>query len=127
MPSLPRIPLDLDIANSDYSSILAAIMAFLGMEDKESVAPPLYLLPSHRHQTALVLSWLQARAGTATPLPLYSLPTLLFHLARVGSEVGTEVPTEILAEVQLDRDVFLYTAGMACRSLGQPSLGGSLG
>jgi len=111
-----RIPLDLDIANGEYSSILADIRAFLGMEEQESRPPPLYLLPAHRHQTAMVLAWLHARAGAATsPFLLYSLATLLFHLARVGREVGTEVPTEILAEVQLDRDVFLYTAGMACR------------
>ena len=126
---LPRIPLDLDIANGEYSSILADIRAFLGMEEQvggvgcrdgaqESRPPPLYLLPAHRHQTAMVLAWLHARAGAATsPFLLYSLATLLFHLARVGREVGTEVPTEILAEVQLDRDVFLYTAGMACRSV----------
>ena len=37
-------------------------------------------------------------------------------MARVGKEIPgcVYVPTENLAEVQLDRDVFLYTVGMAC-------------
>jgi hypothetical protein len=78
--------------------------------------PPFYTLPRARRQTGLVLAWLQERAVPSPALRLYSLPCLLFQLARVGGEVtgGTQVPAVSLAEVQLDWDWFLYTPGMAC-------------
>jgi hypothetical protein len=76
----------------------------------------LYTLPRARWQTGLVLAWQQERAGPSPALRLYSLPCLLFQLARVGGEVtgGTQVPAVSLAEVQLNWDWFLYTPGMAC-------------
>merc|ERR1712112_7613 len=82
--------------------------------------PPVYILPKFRLQTQKVLNWLQGKAekdsNTLNINNLFSLPCLLFHVARVGKEIPgcVYVPTENLAEVQLDRDVFLYTVGMAC-------------
>jgi hypothetical protein len=100
-----------ECANSDHRGLLARLADLLG-----AGLPPLYTLPRARRQAGLVLAWLQERAGPGPALRLYSLPCLLFQLARVGGEVtgGTQVPTVSLAEVQLDRDWFLYTPGMAC-------------
>ena len=110
-----KIPLDLEGADADYPGILERIALFLGSKMK---SPPLYLLPKAKHQTRLVLDWLQEKSasGQVARLQLYSLPCLLFHLVRVGREVqgGLQVPTINIAEVQLDRDVFLYTPGVAC-------------
>ena len=81
-------------------------------------APPVYILPKFRLQTQRVIRWLQEKAGNTsnTSINISSLPCLLFHLARVGKDIPgcVYVPSENLAEVQLDRDVFLYTVGMAC-------------
>ena len=81
-------------------------------------APPVYILPKFRLQTQRVIRWLQEKAGKTsnTSINISSLPCLLFHLARVGKDIPgcVYVPSENLAEVQLDRDVFLYTVGMAC-------------
>jgi len=114
-----KIPLDLAGANQNYSSILAGITSFVGTS-ASGEAPLVYVLPKFRLQTQRVVNWLQEKAGQVSNnnlvFNLFSLPCLLFHLARVGKELPgcVYVPTENLAEVQLDRDVFLYTVGMAC-------------
>jgi len=112
-----KIPLDMAVANQNYSSILSGINSFLGTTLNVQ-APPVYILPKFLMQTQRVLTWLQEKANQVpkTLINLFSLPCLLFHLARVGKELPgcVYVPTENLAEVQLDRDVFLYTVGMAC-------------
>jgi len=112
-----KIPLDMAGANQDYSSILAGITSFIGRTPSGQV-PPVYILPKFRFQTQRVVNWLKEKANRVsdTLSNLFSLPCLLFHMARVGKEIPgcVYVPTEHLAEVQLDRDVFLYTVGMAC-------------
>jgi len=112
-----KIPLDMVEANQNYSSILAGITSFVGRTASGQV-PPVYILPKFRFQTQKVVTWLQEKANQVsnTLNNLFNLPCLLFHMARVGKEIPgcVYVPTENLAEVQLDRDVFLYTVGMAC-------------
>ena len=111
-----QIPLQLDLANSNYGEMVEGMVQFVGREG--SSLPGLYMLPRYQRQTRLVLDWLQDKVtpGVRSALQLSSLPCLLFHMVRVGRELpgGIQVPTESLAEVQLDRDVFLYGSGVAC-------------
>ena len=111
-----KIELDMATANKNYPAILERIVNCLSSGSSGKDLPPVYILPKYRLQTERVLKWLQERARDKTFINLYSLPCLFFHMARVGKEVPdcVHLPTESLAEVQLDRDVFLYTMSMAC-------------
>jgi len=111
-----KIELDMATANKNYPAILEGIVNCLRSGSSGKDLPPVYILPKYRLQTERVLKWLQERSRDKISINLYSLPCLLFHMARVGKEVPdcVHLPTESLAEVQLDRDVFLYTMSMAC-------------
>ena len=93
--------------------------------------PPLYCLSMYKKQNHLVLAWLlsmvQKDLVVEVRFKLYSLSVLLYKLAREETKststilsmssfsgCDTKVPTISIAEVQLDRDAFIYTTGLFC-------------
>ena len=119
-----KIPLDLALFNSNYQEILEDVLEFLlSLPDSEEL-PPLYCLPKYKRQNQMVLAWLLERAeedlAKEVDFKLYSLPVLLYELARdenkstntsfslswlSGCDTKTKVPTISIAEAQLDRDM----------------------
>ena len=88
--------------------------------------PPLYCLPKLKMQNKMMLFWLldrlQEDLAVEVKFKMYSLRVLLYELAREEKKFtnaslslsslyfcDTRVPTISIAEVQLDRDMFIYT------------------
>lgn len=112
-----QIPLDLVHLNQNYHHIMDNLLKFLGLTYKSQVMPPLYCHPKHSQTNSLCLHWLFKKIGFEDPIPfsLQQLPMLLYELVGVKkSQYDMVLPTINMAEVQLDRDVFLYTPGMGC-------------
>ena len=85
----------------------------------------------YKRQNQLVLDWLldkvQVDLAEEVKFKLYSLPVLLYELAREEnrsmdtslsmsslSGCDTTVPTISIAEAQLDRDMFIFIPGLSC-------------
>eukprot|EP00092_Neocalanus_flemingeri_P036322 GFUD01039544.1.p1 GENE.GFUD01039544.1~~GFUD01039544.1.p1 ORF type:complete len:425 (+),score=152.86 GFUD01039544.1:78-1352(+) len=129
--STHKIPLDLALFNGNYQQIVEEMLEFLLALPDSGELPPLYCLPKYKDQNQQVLAWLLDRVQTdladEVAFKLYSLPVLLYELAREEnrstdtslsmsslSGCDTKVPTISLAEAQLDRDMFIYTPGLSC-------------
>jgi len=126
-----KIPLDLAMFNSNYQEIVEDVLEFLLSHSDSGELPPLFCLPKYNRQNQMVLAWLlgktQEDLAKEVDFKLYSLPVLLYELARdenkstntslsLSSLSGcdTKVPTISIAEAQLDRDMFIYTPGLSC-------------
>jgi len=126
-----KIPLDLAMFNSNYQEIVEDVLEFLLSLSGSGDLPPLYCLPKYKRQNQMVLSWLLDRVdedlAKEVNFKLYSLPVLLYELAREENKstntslslssisgCDTKVPTISIAEVQLGRDMFIYTPGLSC-------------
>jgi len=126
-----KIPLDLAMFNSNYQEIVEDVLEFLLSLSDSGDLPPLYCLPKYKRQNQMVLSWLLERVeedlAKEVDFKLYSLPVLLYELAREENKstntslslsslsgCDTKVPTISIAEVQLGRDMFIYTPGLSC-------------
>jgi len=126
-----KIPLDLAMFNANYQEIVEDVLEFLLPLPDCGELPPLYCLPKYKRQDQLVLAWLLGRVeedlAKEVNFKLYSLPVLLYELAREENKstsaslsmsslsvCDTKVPTISIAEVQLDRDMFIYTPGLSC-------------
>jgi len=126
-----KIPLDLALFNGNYQQILEDMLEFLLGHPDCMELPPLYSLPKFKKQNVMVLGWLLDRVQCdlveEVNFKLYSLPILLYELAReenrstatslsMSSLSGsdTRVPTISIAERQLDSDRFIYTPGLSC-------------
>ena len=126
-----KIPLDLALFNGNYQQIVEDMLELLLALPDCGELPPLYCLPKYKRQNQLVLAWLLSRVqedlAVEVRFKLYSLPVLLYELAREENKstntslsmsslsvCDTKVPTISIAEVQLDRDTFIYTTGLFC-------------
>jgi len=126
-----KIPLDLALFNGNYQQIVEDMLEFLLALPECGDLPPLYCLPKYKRQNQLVLDWLldrvQGDLAEEVKFNLYSLPVLLYELAREEnrstdtslsmsslSGCDTKVPTISVAEAQLDRDLFIFTHGLSC-------------
>ena len=126
-----KIPLDLALFNGNYQQIFEDMLEFLLAHPDCGELPPLYFLPKFKRQNMMVLGWLldrvQGDLAEEVKFKLYSLPVLLFELAREEnrstatslsmsslSGCDTRVPTISIAERQLDRERFIYTPGLSC-------------
>ena len=99
------------------------------MEDgntESSKLPPLYCDPKKYGQNMLVMDWILAKSNSdlkeEVEFKYYSLPALLFNLAKVsvsssssskssiksGNTESCKVPTINIAEDHLNRDTFMY-------------------
>ena len=85
-------------------------------EDNDEILPPLYGNPKHFWQDTLFLDWILNKANSSlmgdTKFQLFSLPALLYEMARMSplgeSEDRNRVPSLVVAEAQLERDTFMY-------------------
>ena len=98
-------------------------------EDNDEILPPLYGNPKHFGQDKLFLDWILRKSSSSlmggTKFQLFSLPALLYELAR-SSPLGeggdrNRVPSLMVAEAQLERDTFMYlTETCPLHGEGQP-------
>ena len=107
------------------------VLEFLLVFPECGELPPLYCLPKYKRQNQLVLDWLldkvQDDLAEEVKFTLYSLPVLLYELAREEnwstdtslsmsslSGCDTKIPTISIAEAQLGRDMFIFIPGLSC-------------
>ena len=79
-----KIPLDL--FNGNYQQIMEEMLEFLRALPDCREFPPLYCLPKYKSQNLLVMAWLLSRVqedlAVEIRFKVYSLPVLLYELAR---------------------------------------------
>ncbi|XP_067011860.2 protein maelstrom homolog [Anabrus simplex] len=108
----------------DYYRLSRKIHAFLMEGRDDNTLPPLYTLPVHIDPVANVLGFLDNSVDDdgrgSKAFRVYPLVKLFFELRNAcarhkhNQNEGVGFPVEALAERELDKDMFNFTAGISC-------------
>ena len=116
-----KIPLEIDIEQLNMKTekftefkqrsdlqILQDIVEFLSGDEI------VFCMPERTAQCEGVLRTISNRSKLILPkIKILSLPELLFRLSNSSKE-GTVLPTSNMAEIELEKERFLYQAGLSC-------------
>ncbi|XP_075233657.1 germ-plasm component protein maelstrom [Lycorma delicatula] len=118
-----KTPIDWDKGETDMNKLFNSIKSFIKPEGMTGELPPLYTMPENVNTNSSdkavkgVLKELCENHGEEPDLfRVYMLGKLFYELRNACNSDGKNMfPTQSIAESELEKDVFNYTRGIACK------------